>query len=500
MTTRITSLILTLGLLTVPLVARDLRAEIKRAAEFGQQTKALITGNDLRAYWAADDSRLIYQINSGPDATSFVSVDPATGEKSPAFDPEPFAAALSKAAGKEVDPRNPPIGQLEITADGIRFRAFGRSWIYSTSTREISPEDRPPTSIKLMPPEATMRGSRRNGPATSLTIENATDGEIEMFWVQRGGELKSGGKLSAGQSMAHQTFAGHVWLIKDARGNPLAGLTTPEQPSLARITGRVESDPGPDPAVSPDGKWRALILNHNLVIEPTGSGSSVTLTEDGSEKDTYTRPFIWSPDSTKLVAFRVKDVETRRINIVQSSPPDQVQPKLKTIDYPKPGDPIPQPMPHLFDVEHTREIPIDHSLFENPWSINNLAWTGGFLGILVRLQPARAPGAQTCRHPWRLGISPDHRRGQERDLHRLFAKILSPPSSSDARDPLGLGAGRTESSLSDRRGQRGDQETRSRRKSGSSARSSPSTTTSASCFSRSLAFPGRIPITNTSSG
>ena len=97
------------------------------------------------------------------------------------------------------------------------------------------------------------------------------------------GQRKSYGKLPAGQSTTQQTYAGHLWLFTDASGAPLAGVRTPDTPSLARITERVKPAPRTPENVSPDGKWRALILNHNLVIEPVASGASITLSNSGSK-------------------------------------------------------------------------------------------------------------------------------------------------------------------------------------------------------------------------
>jgi hypothetical protein len=99
-----------------------------------------------------------------------------------------------------------------------------------------------------------MRGTRHNGDATPLTIENGTPGEIEMFWVDGEGRRKSYGRLPAGQSATQQTYAGHVWLMTDAGGTPLAGVETPSAPSLARITERVKPAPRSPENVSPDGK------------------------------------------------------------------------------------------------------------------------------------------------------------------------------------------------------------------------------------------------------
>ena len=365
-----------LSLLSAPVNALDVRAEMQRAEEFGKSASSLLSRNEVRAYWSADDTQLVYRVDAGRGECRFFQVDPASGKKSVAFDHDLFARALGKAANHNVEQNKLPVEQLEIAGDSrsFRFRAFGKSWRYSDPDQRVSPDDQPPKGIDLQAPESVMRGTRRNGEATELTIENDTRGEIEMFWVDDSGQRKSYGKLPAGQSSTQHSYAGHVWLVTASNGDALAGVETPATPSVARITERVRSAPPKKDNLSPDGKWRAIILDHNLVIEPCASGASITLSSDGTEDDGYTRPLQWSPDSRKIVAFRVKKVAQRQIHIVQSSPPDQLQPKLQTIDYTKPGDAIPQPMPHLFDVDNHREIALDHALYPNPWEISELAW------------------------------------------------------------------------------------------------------------------------------
>jgi dipeptidyl aminopeptidase/acylaminoacyl peptidase len=105
-------------------------------------------------------------------------------------------------------------------------------------------------------------------------------------------------------------------------------------------------------------------------------GDAIALSTGGSAADAYAGPFHWSPDSNKLIAFRVKEVESRKVYIVRTSPKDQVQPELVTFEYPKPGDPLPQPKPRLFDIPSLREIPVDDGLFANPWEISEGAWNG----------------------------------------------------------------------------------------------------------------------------
>ena len=372
----LTALGVLLSQLSATMSAADVRTEMKRAVGFGNDAPGLVVQNEVRAFWSADDAVLIYRVNSGRGEHRFVKVDPTSGEKSPAFDHALLAQALLTAAGRQASPDQLPLDQLEPAADGrsITFRAFEKSWSYQIPENRLSPSDVRPRAADLLPPEEALRGTRSNGEATPLIIENGTPGEIEMFWVDAAGARKSYGKLPAGQSTTQQTYAGHVWLVTDANGAPLAGVETPPTPSLARITERVKAIARPPDNLSPDGKWRALILNHNLVIEPVASGASVTLSTDGSENDGFTRPIRWSPDSKNLVAFRSRKITPRQIHIVESSPPGQIQPLLRTIAYPKPGDAISQPMPHLFDLANRREIPLDQGLFANPWEISELAW------------------------------------------------------------------------------------------------------------------------------
>ena len=51
-----------------------------------------------------------------------------------------------------------------------------------------------------------------------------------------------------------------------------------------------------------------------------------------------------------------------------------MQPKLHSNSYLKPGDQIAQTKPHLFDIVGKKEVPLDETLFANPWSIGSHRW------------------------------------------------------------------------------------------------------------------------------
>jgi len=129
------------------------------------------------------------------------------------------------------------------------------------------------------------------------------------------------------------------------------------------------------PVTSPDGKWEALVNNFNVVVRPAGSHELTFLSTDGSEGNYYqVRSIAWSPDSTKLAAYRVRPGYRREVHYVESSPEDQLQPKFSSIIYNKPGDVLDLEQPVLFDVVNKKQISVDNLLFPNPYEISDPVW------------------------------------------------------------------------------------------------------------------------------
>jgi dipeptidyl aminopeptidase/acylaminoacyl peptidase len=129
------------------------------------------------------------------------------------------------------------------------------------------------------------------------------------------------------------------------------------------------------PVISSNGKWEASINNHNLLIRAVGSRDTILLSTDGSEGNYYEpRSIVWSPDSTKVVVYRIRPGYKREVRYIESSPEDQIQPKFSSIVYAKPGDVLDLEQPVLFDVAANKQINVDNSLFPNPYELTDPAW------------------------------------------------------------------------------------------------------------------------------
>ena len=128
-----------------------------------------------------------------------------------------------------------------------------------------------------------------------------------------------------------------------------------------------------EPVESPDKKMTAFIKNFNLYVKDEND-KEVQLSFDGGIGLYYSSFIYWSPDSKKIMAYKVQPAEKHFINYIESSPGDQVQPKYYTYEYAKPGDALPQFFPQIFDVESGSHIKVDDSLYPNQYSLGRYRW------------------------------------------------------------------------------------------------------------------------------
>lgn len=129
--------------------------------------------------------------------------------------------------------------------------------------------------------------------------------------------------------------------------------------------------------VSPDKKWAIFVKDYNLHLKCVETGVEAQITFDGREKYHYASPFenqllsaglmkrdnagffmrpsvVWSPDSRKILTYKIEHENVGECFLVQSNPFDGTKrPKLHRYTYPLPGDTnVPMAQPFVIDLEN----------------------------------------------------------------------------------------------------------------------------------------------------
>jgi dipeptidyl-peptidase-4 len=131
-------------------------------------------------------------------------------------------------------------------------------------------------------------------------------------------------------------------------------------------------------ARSPDGHWIAFVRDYNLWLRSTTNGQEVALTTDGAKDYDYATELpegkflieqasrgvaapvqvFWSPDSKRLVSYRMDSRYAGRFTTIQSVPPSGIRPLTYTYVYQLPGEWLPRAEPIIFEVESGKRIPV----------------------------------------------------------------------------------------------------------------------------------------------
>ncbi len=294
------------------------QADYERALSLAQRTENKIFHASVKAHWLPDGKRFWYRTQTGPQTHEFVLVEAETGKKT---------------AGATLDALSLPTPSPTLTS------------------KAGSLDSRP---------------SRNGGDPIHVTFLNSWDLEVELLWINDKGKPHSYGKLKPGAQMEQNTFQGHIWQIKLAGSEVVAVIEAQDEDQHIIIDGRAAGRSAQPRRfnLSPNGKWTAVIRDNNVQLLTSAADKTIQLTKNGRASEAY-HDISWSPDSTCLVSSRVSNGQEHKVTIVDSSPPDQVQPKLQVLDYLKPGDELPKPRPALVNMASRVATVIDNTLFPN---------------------------------------------------------------------------------------------------------------------------------------
>ncbi|BCM89712.1 prolyl tripeptidyl peptidase [Abditibacteriota bacterium] len=367
------------------------RADYERAAVLPARLSNHVFRSSVAPHWSEDGNSFWYRVQSAPQKWEFVHVDPRTGTRKSAFDAKRLAEALGQKLGRTVNADNLPFSWIDVAPDGswVHFRAD--KTVYEWKDNQLTPTTASLKEVSLQP-IGRPHPSWRTGENTILTFDNRTGSDIQLIWVSTDGSRTPYAVVKPGTSYAQNTYGGHVWIVADAKDNSkvLGVYEANDDESIAVIGGPpANNDPKPksEPKEPPAPKIEApepekvvpafeiFQRGFNLWRRDKKTRAETRLTTTGEAQNFYTDPET-SPDGRFVVAMQTTPAQEHKVYMVDSSPNDQEQPKLKTIDYLKPGDRIEIRRPRLFDVVSGKEIATSDALFQNPWSIESLGWDG----------------------------------------------------------------------------------------------------------------------------
>lgn len=374
------------------LLAQGTQADYDRAAGLRRRFAGKVFRDRIEPQWI-DANHFWYRIATGPNSHEFVFVDAAAGKRKLLFDHARLAESLAKQAGGKFQSTALPLQDLNVQADqsSMQFRIGNKSYQCKlpecaiAPRKEMSDADKQKESTESLPILKELPSRSRSGSGESeIVFVNQTATDVRLYWRDFDGKRVSYGRVAAGQSKPQHTFAGHVWEVTDAAQQRLAGFVARANSAKAVITRDLQPQAPVRPAKrrdsrdSPDGRWSVRFENHNVVLRSLaatkGMQDSFPLTSKATADNAYGGRVYWSPDSRQFVVLQTRAPQRHPVSFVESTPKDQLQPRLHTFDYLKPGDRIAHPRPRLFDVAGKRAIPIDESLFPNPWRLSDLAW------------------------------------------------------------------------------------------------------------------------------
>lgn len=371
--------------------AQGTQADYKRMAELRERTEGKVTNTVSRATWI-DGSTLWYEVDLGGGKRKYVAVDANKGVKRELFDAASLAKRLGDLLGRTVEPDRLPIDRLRVSADGVDILISGTTRVAcwerkSGEVREVAASEVPDFVLRES-------DARQTGATSAIIVENRTAKPVELFWLSGDGR-KSYGKVEPGRTHRQHTFGGHRWAVVRADGSDafvgaasdLPGVVIVDERSgknaevIAEGAKPVEEKRKRRDGESLDGKRRVVVRDRNVFLVSDPSDAERQLTKDGSREGGYEGPVVWAPDGTRFVVRWVTPAQEHKVSFVESSPSDQVQPRLHTFDYLKPGDTIEVSKPRLFDAERGEEMPLSDELFRTPWAIDRLEWAADSSGF-----------------------------------------------------------------------------------------------------------------------
>jgi len=338
----------------------------------------------VRPQWISRSNKFWFRESNAPDDSTFVYIDPNQGLRQPAFDHDGVATAL-RQQGIEASAASLPFTWIDLNDNytTVRFRAGEKNWEW-TKNGVLAPfrgdifEDDATEILEALAEERPLVKSSRQ---TAIKFVNRTKRRVTLYWIDWFGKEKQYQDIEAGRTVTRQTHEGHVWRVTRAEdGECIASFVAGPVEKTAVIE---EGLPAPRPLTGTLGTLSrrqsnetadgsGVFFRDNNIWFRDQSGQEIQMSTTGTEESPFSNWTYPSPDNKFVVAFQSTRGQERIVYAVESSPYDQVQPRLQQFEYLKPGDNMTTDRPRVFDITRRQEIDTDNALFQNPYQINAL--------------------------------------------------------------------------------------------------------------------------------
>lgn len=361
--------------------------------------------------WSKTGDRFVYSNRSFEPPQIWIC-DLEANETGPAFDLDKLQSKLKQEFGvnSRKDLNQIRVVKFEtnedliVTVGSAFYRVSPQGGVSLVENSEV---DKLQRSRFFSQPVASSQGT----PTANLTIKNDSNLEYQIYWIDFRGRPASYGQLKPKGEFTISTFEGHVWRLEPKDNSKESGCFRVTGASdvvsvdsevfkdLPKSLGAGRAGPKFSRLKQPfetrngsSGGNQVFVKGHNLFLKKKNSAES-QLTKDANSKKSFQRygagtywfnlsekqanrgHLFWAPGSKHFVAFQTDQVPEPRVHYIESTPNSQLQPKLHSYQYPKPGDRLPINRPRLFDVQSGKEIPVSNKLFENPFRLNFLGWS-----------------------------------------------------------------------------------------------------------------------------
>ena len=340
--------------------------------------------------WSKSGDRCWFRDETRNDRHAYFIVNLEKKERSPAYNAKRLSDALSEVLKEEVTVDSLKVSRIDFTdnTNHLMITIRNKRWLLDLMAYKLTPEE----PIRNINPEPRLflppQESRQGRDATTILIRNKLRKRVKIFWIDFSGKEHPYGMIEPSEAIHQQTYVDHSWLVKSVSGERIGCffarrndeiLLTQDMIDQVQVKPSKQNSPQEKPSSqSPDGLWTAIYKENQLWL--VGEDQEVKLSSHRSERNSFNgnssvSRVYWSPNSKFLATIQTQTRPERTVHIIESSPQNQLQPKLHSFPYRKPGDELPVPIVRLFSIADLKEIKISNELFDNPWSLKFLKWS-----------------------------------------------------------------------------------------------------------------------------